>query len=81
MTPEEIDYLDLRPLPPKFHRFDSLVRKSEETFELPNELKKRSGKLIYVSMGSFLSAELTLMRRLVEILGKSTHRFIFSKGI
>ena len=80
MTPEEIDYLDLRPLPPKWHRFDSLVRISEEKFELPTELKEKSGKLVYISMGSFTSAELTLMRRLVEILEKSLNRFIFSKG-
>jgi UDP:flavonoid glycosyltransferase YjiC (YdhE family) len=80
MTPEEIDYLDLRPLPPKWNRFDSLVRISDEKFELPNELKSKSGKLVYVSMGSFASAELTLMRRLVETLGKSPNRFIFSKG-
>jgi len=80
MLPEELDYLHLRPLPPKWHRFDTFLRSSNDRFEMPETLKGKTGKLIYVSMGSFASGEVSLMTRLVELLKDSPHRFIFSKG-
>lgn len=39
-----------------------------------------SGKLVYLSMGSMGSVNLKLMRRLVEALGKTKHKYIVSKG-
>lgn len=39
-----------------------------------------SGKLIYVSMGSLGSIDLQLMKRLVEILSPTRHKYIFAKG-
>ena len=70
--PEEIDYLDVRPLPPNWHRFDSLVRKSDhEVFEIPEKLKNKPGKLIYFSMGSFPSVYSPMMKWLVELLKDS----------
>lgn len=81
MFPEEIDYIQIRPLPPNFSRFDSFIRSSsDETFVLPQKLKNNSGKLVYVSMGTLACADLNLMRRLVSILSQSPHRFIVSKG-
>ncbi|CAF4123249.1 unnamed protein product, partial [Rotaria magnacalcarata] len=82
LYPKEIDYTDLRPNPPKWFRCDALVRKSQskDRFLLPEKLANKPGKLIYVSMGSFGSADLLLMKQLTEILGKSPHRFILSKG-
>ena len=41
---------------------------------------KYSGKMIYLSMGSMGSMDLDLMRRLVEVLGKTNHKYIVSKG-
>ncbi|KAI2804960.1 hypothetical protein BLOT_003949 [Blomia tropicalis] len=41
---------------------------------------KFSGKLIYVSMGSLSSIDLSLMKRLVDALSKTKHKYIFSKG-
>ncbi|CAG2174445.1 unnamed protein product [Oppiella nova] len=82
MFPEELDYTDVRPLPKTFHRFDYFKRTGdEETFELPDKLKSRSGKLIYLSLGSMGGANVPLMKRLVSILAKSEHRFIISKGV
>ena len=79
--PEEIDYLDVRPLPSNWHRFDSLVRQSDhEVFEIPEKLKNKAGKLIYFSMGSFASAYSPMMKMLVDVLKDSPHRFIVSKG-
>lgn len=80
MFPEELDYTDLRKTPPKWHRFDSFVRLGEEKFELPEKLKEKPGKLIYLSMGSFGSADVSLMKKLISILAKSSHRYIVSKG-
>ncbi|UJR06717.1 hypothetical protein I4U23_011004 [Adineta vaga] len=67
LCPEDIDYTDLRSYPPKWIRCDSLVRTSDESWSI-------------WSMGSFGSADLSLMKRLVNILSKSSHRFIISKG-
>ena len=79
--PEEIDYLDVRPLPSNWHQFDSLVRQSDhEVFQIPEKLKNKPGKLIYLSMGSYASAYSPMMKMLVDKLKDSPHRFIVSKG-
>lgn len=39
-----------------------------------------SGKLIYLSMGSMGSIELNLMKRLLEMLSQTPHKYIVSKG-
>ncbi|KAH9408018.1 hypothetical protein TYRP_011671 [Tyrophagus putrescentiae] len=81
--PEELDaaYLAVRPLPPKWARFDHFIRVSEKAsegnFSLPED---GPGKLVYVSMGSMGCADLDLMKRLISIFSKSAHRFIFSLG-
>ncbi|CAF1451234.1 unnamed protein product [Adineta ricciae] len=78
---KELDYTDLRSYPPKWIRCDALVRTSDICeFQIPEKLVNQSGKLIYLSMGSFGSADLSLMTRLVNILAKSPHRFLISKG-
>jgi len=80
-TPFELDYQDMRPLPKNWIRFDNLMRSEvKEKFEIPPELSDKSGKLIYFSMGSMGGADVKMMTRLVDILGKSEHRFIVSKG-
>ncbi|CAG2179776.1 unnamed protein product, partial [Oppiella nova] len=79
--PLELDYLDIRPLPPKWYRFDNLKRtEQQQKFEIPVPLRGRPGKLVYFSMGSMGGTDLNLMKRLVTILSKSKHRFIVSKG-
>jgi len=79
--PLELDYHDIRPLPPKWYRFDNLKRtEQQQKFEIPVPLRDRPGKLVYFSMGSMGGTDLNLMKRLVTILSKSKHRFIVSKG-
>lgn len=81
--PEELDYLDIRPLPDKWQRFDHFVRLSEvdPSFKIPDRiLNSDQGKLIYVSLGSVGSADVELMKRLIDILSSSPNRFIFSLG-
>ena len=49
-------------------------------WQVPPELAARAGALIYLSLGSLGSADVDLMRRLVEVLGATPHRFVVSKG-
>lgn len=83
--PEEADYTKERPLGPLWHRLDSSVRTTDEPFVIPQSLDvQESGDpdsaLVYLSLGSLGSADVDLMRRLVEVLSTSKHRFIVSKG-
>ena len=79
--PSELDYTDLRPQPPKWIGFDNLKRTEEHSnFQIPDELRGKPGKLIYLSMGSMGGADIELMKKLVAILSKSKNRFIVSKG-
>ncbi|XP_054161692.1 uncharacterized UDP-glucosyltransferase YdhE-like [Oppia nitens] len=82
LTPKELDYTDIRPLPDNYYQFDYFKRTAnEEMFEVPEQLRHRSGKLVYLSLGSMGSADVYLMKRLVAMLANSEHRFIVSKGI
>jgi MGT family glycosyltransferase len=80
--PEEADYTDVRPLDATWHRMDSSVRGTDADYELPAALDGRpeGSALIYLSLGSLGSADVDLMKRLVEVLGRTPHRFIVSKG-
>ena len=88
--PLELDYLQIRALPPKWKRFDHFIRatKPEELsadvkeFIDQSRLKRDQGeKLIYVSMGSLGCVDTGLMERLIEMLSHSTKNwFIFSLG-
>ncbi len=87
LFPMEADYARERPLGPTWHRLDSSVRPPDAPFELPAELRAgangrdgRDGALIYLSLGSLGSADVDLMRRLVDVLGRTPHRVIVSKG-
>jgi len=77
--PEIIDYTDRRPLPATWHRLDSSVRTTDEPFDVPHDLGT-DGALIYLSLGSLGSADVDLMRRLVDVLSRTPHRYIVSKG-
>jgi MGT family glycosyltransferase len=78
--PSEADYSRSQPLDRSWHRLESCVRGSDATFEVPEQLHDGDGGLIYLSLGSLGSADVDLMRRLVDVLGRTRHRFIVSKG-
>ena len=80
--PQEADYTDERPMGSLWHRLDSSVRSTDEPFTIPISLASSDADsaLVYLSLGSLGSADVDLMRRLVEVLGRSRHRFIVSKG-
>jgi len=80
LYPQEADYRRSRPLAGDWHRLDSCVRSGDGDFEIPESLRDGPGGLIYLSLGSLASADVSLMERLVEVLGRTPHRFIVSKG-
>jgi MGT family glycosyltransferase len=82
LYPREADYLDRRPLDSTWHRMDSSVRTTDAPYALPAEVADRpaSSALVYLSLGSLGSADVDLMRRLVDVLGRSPHRFVVSMG-
>ena len=78
--PEVADYPRSNGLAPTWRRLESSVRATEEPFELPSNLRRRGGALVYLSLGSLGSADVDLMRRLVAVLADTPHRYIVSKG-
>ena len=57
--PAEADYARSQPLAPTWHRLESSVRGTDEAFELPDELARRRGSLVYLCLGSLGSATST----------------------
>ena len=80
LFPEVADYPRSRPLGAAWHRLDSSVRETEEPFEIPETLRDGDGGLLYLSLGSLGSADVELMKRLVEVLAGTPHRYLVSKG-
>ena len=78
--PEIADYQRTVPLGPSWHRIDSSVRQTDAEFTVPAELADGTGALIYFSLGSLGSADVPLMRRVIDCLAGTPHRYIVSKG-
>jgi MGT family glycosyltransferase len=80
--PEVVDYTERRPLDATWHRLDSSVRGTDLEPAVPAELLHRpaGSALIYVSLGSLGSADVGLMRRLIDVLGRTPHRYMVSMG-
>jgi UDP:flavonoid glycosyltransferase YjiC (YdhE family) len=77
--PQEADYERSRRLSSTWQRLDSSVRRTDETY-VEHERLGSEGALVYLSLGSLASADVELMRRLVDVLGRTAHRYIVSKG-
>ena len=80
--PAEADYDRVRPLGDTWHRIDSSVRETDGDYLLPAAVADRpdGSALVYLSLGSLGGADVDLMRRLVDVLGRTRHRYIVSKG-
>jgi MGT family glycosyltransferase len=78
LYPAAADYARDKPLSPTWHRLDSSVR-TEPPFDVDAVLPGE-GALVYLSLGSLASADVELMQRLVDVLSKTPHRYIVSKG-
>lgn len=81
MYPEELDYgREFSPLK-GWQRCDCMVRDQKATnFEIPEKLRDKPGKLIYLSLGSMACADAILMKRLTSMLADCPHRFIVVTG-
>jgi len=78
--PEELDYVARRPLPSTWHRVDSSVRDTEALAELPVGFADGRRPVVYFSLGSLGSADITLMRRVIDALASEPYDVIVSKG-
>jgi MGT family glycosyltransferase len=78
--PAAVDYARERPLPPTWHRLETCVRATDETWTIPEGLRPGGGGLVYLSLGSLGSADVELMQRLVDVMGRTRHGVIVSKG-
>jgi MGT family glycosyltransferase len=80
--PAEADYDRLRPLGDTWHRLDSSVRETDDNYLLPAAAAARpdDSALVYLSLGSLGGADVELMRRLVDVLGRTRHSYVVSKG-
>lgn len=77
--PEELDYERSAPLGRTWHRLDTSVRTPESTFELPGGWGTQD-KVVYLSLGSLGSADVELMKRLIDLLSRTPHKVVVSKG-
>ncbi|HUG65224.1 MAG TPA: nucleotide disphospho-sugar-binding domain-containing protein [Gaiellaceae bacterium] len=80
LYPAEVDYTRASVLAPTWQRVDTCVRRSDAPAELPAHIATGEGGLVYVSLGSLGSADVDLMKRLVDVLSRAPHRFVVSKG-
>jgi MGT family glycosyltransferase len=78
--PRIADYARTTPLGPSWHRIESSVRQTDAAFAIPAHLAGGTGKLIYFSLGSLGSADVGLMRRVIDCLAATPHRYIVSQG-
>jgi MGT family glycosyltransferase len=80
LYPAVLDYERSKPLAPTWHRLETCVRRSDGHVALPEHIVEGEGGLVYLSLGSLGSADVELMKRLVDVLSGSPHRFVVSKG-
>ena len=82
LYPLEADYTNERTLNDRWYRIDSSIRQTDEEFQLPEHFRQRptASSLIYFSLGTLASADLQLMTRLIDLLSRTEHYFIISKG-
>jgi MGT family glycosyltransferase len=77
LYPAELDYRRSGALPATWHNLETSVRSTDAAWDPPD---RRDKALIYVSLGSLGSADVALMERLVDVLSRTPHRYIVSKG-
>jgi MGT family glycosyltransferase len=77
LYPAELDYPRSRPLSTTWHNLETSVRSTDAAWDPPD---RYDSALIYVSLGSLGSADVALMERLVDVLSRTSHRYVVSKG-
>jgi MGT family glycosyltransferase len=77
LFPPELDYPRSAALGPGWHNIEACVRTTDEPWQAPEDDGRR---LLYLSLGSLGSADVELMRRLVELLADTPYRYVVSRG-
>jgi MGT family glycosyltransferase len=75
--PDELDYPRRRPLGPAWRNLQTSVRATDAPWSAPDADGRA---LVYLSLGSLGSADVSLMQRLVAELADTPHRYIVSTG-
>jgi MGT family glycosyltransferase len=75
--PDELEYPRSCPLGPGWQNLQTSVRATDSPWT-PPEPDGRA--LVYLSLGSLGSADVSLMQQLVEELAETPHRYVVSKG-
>jgi MGT family glycosyltransferase len=78
LYPSELDYRRSRPLAPTWHNLETSVRGTDEPWARPPHLAGE--RLVYLSLGSLGSADVALMRHLIEVLSQTPHSYVVSLG-
>ena len=80
LYPEPVKFKRQNALDPnKFQYLHGCVR-NEKEYIVPTFNKNNEGKLIYLSFGSLGSGDTDLLKRLIEVLGKTEHRILVNVG-
>jgi MGT family glycosyltransferase len=79
LYPTEVDYARSAPLD-GWVNLQASVRTTDAAWALPAALAERDGPLVYLSLGSLGSADVELMRKLIDSLASSRYRVIVSMG-
>jgi MGT family glycosyltransferase len=77
LYPAELDYPRSGKLAPTWHNLETCVRSTDDPWKPP---ERHGHALIYLSLGSLGSADVSLMERLVDGLAGTSHRYVVSKG-
>jgi MGT family glycosyltransferase len=77
LYPAELDYERSRPLAPTWHNLETAVRATDEQWNPPETAE---AALVYLSLGSLGSADVPLMKRLIDVLGATPHHYVVSMG-
>lgn len=79
LYPREVDYRRRQPLAATWHNLEACVRATDQPWELPASLAG-DGPLLYLSLGSLGAADVELMQRLIDVLGRTRYRVVVSLG-
>ncbi len=80
LYPHELDYPRSNSLPATWRNLETSVRTSDPPWSPPPTPGDPAAALVYVSLGSLGSGDVPLMKRLVEALSATPHRYVVSKG-
>jgi MGT family glycosyltransferase len=78
LYPRELDYPRGVALGRTWHNLQTCVRATDDPWSPPDDPAQR--RLVYLSLGSLGSADVELMRRLVQLLADTPYRYVVSRG-